>query len=68
MARGMLYYRLYFFDRFSGHIEHFREFEAESDTAALAAADSWNNGCPMELWSRDRRLKRWDVPRESDSE
>ena len=33
----MLYYRLYFMDRFSGHIDHFREFEAEDDAAALAA-------------------------------
>ena len=24
----MRYYRLYFMDRFSGHIDHFREFEA----------------------------------------
>ena len=35
----MLYYRLYFFDRFSGHIDHFREFEAESDSAAMSAAE-----------------------------
>jgi hypothetical protein len=27
-VRGMRYYRLYFMDRFSGHIDHFREFEA----------------------------------------
>ena len=33
----MLYYRLYFMDRFSGHIDHFREFEAEDDAAALAS-------------------------------
>ena len=28
---GMPYYRLDFMDRFSGHIDHFREFEAEDD-------------------------------------
>lgn len=56
----MLYYRLYFFDRFSGHIEHFREFEAESDSAAIDLADGWANGAVMELWNRERRLKRWD--------
>jgi hypothetical protein len=55
----MLYYRLYFFDRFSGHIDHFREFEAESDDAAVALADGWSDGRAMELWNRDRRLKRW---------
>jgi hypothetical protein len=57
---GMLYYRLYFFDRFSGHIDHFREFEAEGDAAATAVAERWSDGRPMELWNRDRRLKRWD--------
>jgi hypothetical protein len=56
----MLYYRLYFFDRFSGHIDHFREFEAESDAAAMDVAERWSDGQPTELWNRDRRLKRWD--------
>ena len=35
----MLYYRLYFMDRFSGHIDHFREFEAEDDSAAIEIAE-----------------------------
>ena len=35
----MRYYRLYFMDRFSGHIDHFREFEADDDAAALARPD-----------------------------
>ena len=56
----MLYYRLYFMDRFSGHIDHFREFEAEDDDAALALAAQWRNGAPMELWNRNRKLKHWD--------
>ena len=42
----MLYYRLYFMDRFSGHIDHFREFEAADDEAALALAEQWRNGTP----------------------
>jgi hypothetical protein len=58
----MRYYRLYFMDRFSGHIEHFREFEAEDDAAALAIAESWREPQPMELWNRQRRLKHWDDP------
>lgn len=62
----MLYYRLYYFDRFSGHIDHFREFEAEHDEAAIALAERWNDGHPMELWNRQRRLKRWDAVAESD--
>ena len=56
----MLYYRLYYFDRFSGHIDHFREFEAGGDAAALALAERWSDGRAMELWNRERRLKRWD--------
>ena len=56
----MDYYRLYFMDRFSGHIEHFREFEAEDDSAAIAVAAGMGTGAPMELWSRQRKLKHWD--------
>jgi hypothetical protein len=62
----VLYYRLYYFDRFSGHIDHFREFEAEDDAAAIAAAESWSSNGPMELWNRERRLKRWDSASGSD--
>ena len=56
----MLYYRLYFMDRFSGHIDHYREFEAENDDAALAIAEDWREGQPMELWNLHRKLKHWD--------
>ena len=56
----MRYYRLYFFDPHSGHIDHFREFESEEDSAALAIAERWGVGQVMELWNRERRLKRWD--------
>ena len=62
----MLYYRLYYFDRFSGHIDHFREFEAADDAAAIALAEQWCTGGPMELWNRERRLKRWESVRSSD--
>ena len=55
-----MYYRLYFMDRFSGHIDHFREFEAEDDVSAVAIAESWREVQPMELWNRQRKLKHWD--------
>lgn len=61
----MSYYRLYFMDRFSGHIENFREFEAEDDSAATAIANGWSNDGPMELWNRDRKLLRWEQPSDS---
>jgi hypothetical protein len=54
-------YRLYFIDRFSGHIETSREFHAEDDAAAIAAASHLRNGQPMELWSRDRKVRRWEA-------
>jgi hypothetical protein len=60
------YYRLYFMDRFSGHIDHFREFEADGDDAALASAEAWREDQPMELWNRERKLKHWDTPNASD--
>lgn len=56
----MHYYRLYFMHRFSGHIDHFREFEAENDDAACAVAEKWREGGPMELWNRERKLRHWD--------
>ena len=55
----MPYYRLYFLDRFSGHIEHFREFEADHDDAALAIAEGWRDDKPVELWNRNRKLRNW---------
>jgi hypothetical protein len=58
----MRYYRLYYLDRGSGHIDHFREFEAEDDPAALVTAEGWRENRPMELWNRQRKLKRWDTP------
>jgi hypothetical protein len=47
-------------DRYSGHIDHFREFEAEDDSAAIEIAAGWANGRAMELWNRHRKLKRWE--------
>lgn len=59
----MSHYRLYFMDRFSGHIDHVREFESVDDAGAITAADEWHNGGPMELWSRHHKLRRWDHSR-----
>ena len=56
----MAYYRLYFMDRFSGHIDHFREFEAADDDAAVAVAERWREDRPMELWNLERKLRQWD--------
>jgi hypothetical protein len=29
----------------------------------MDVAEGWSDGRPMELWNRDRRLKRWDYAR-----
>jgi hypothetical protein len=57
----MAYYRLYFFDRFSGHIAHFREFEAPGDASAVAQSAGWRELDAMELWRGQRKLKRWEA-------
>lgn len=62
----MRYYRLYFMDRFSGHIDQFREYEAEDDESALAIAEGWREDRPMELWNHQRKLKHWNSPATSD--
>ena len=54
-------YRLYFMDRFTGHIETRREFFAEDDAAAMAIADQLSSGRPMELWEGEHKLKRWEA-------
>ena len=53
-------YRLYFMDRFSGHIDHRRDFIASDDAHAIEIAQSWYDGAPMELWLGGRKLKRWE--------
>ena len=54
----MTYYRLYFFDG-SNHIEHFREFEANSDVEALRQSEDWRDVHAMELWSGGRKVSNW---------
>ena len=57
----MAYYRLYFFDRFSGHIDDFREFEAPGDASAVAQSAGWRELEAMELWRGNRKVKRWEA-------
>jgi len=57
----MAYYRLYFFDRFSGHIDHLREFEAPGDASAVAQSAGWRELEAMELWRGHRKVKRWEA-------
>lgn len=56
----MAYFRLYFLDR-SNHIEHFHEFEALTDDAAVAQSEEWRGAEAMELWSGRRRVRSWEA-------
>ena len=56
----MAYYRLYFLDGHN-HIEHFREFEAPTDAAAIAQSAEWRGLNAMELWSERRKVRSWEA-------
>jgi hypothetical protein len=60
-AAHMAGYRLYFMDRFSGHIDNRREFLADGDAQAVAIAQLWHDGSPMELWLGEHKLRRWEA-------
>lgn len=53
-------YRLYFMNEL-GHIERAGEFDADDDTAAIAAVDRARGNTPAELWCRTHKVKRWDA-------
>jgi hypothetical protein len=54
-------YRLYYMDRFSGHIDNRREFVADGDFQAITIAERWRDGNPMELWLGEHKLRRWEA-------
>lgn len=54
----MSYYRLYFMDAFSGHIEGFEDFEASTDEEAVAAALDHEGLRALELWCQHRKVAR----------
>ena len=58
-VRLMAYYRLYFFDDQCGHIINCRQVEAEHDAAAIAFAERWWWGGPIELWHDAIKVKAW---------
>lgn len=52
-------YRLYFLDE-ANHIRGVAEFQCDDDQSASAQAESHADGRRMELWSRDRFVRRFD--------
>ena len=54
----MLDYRLYFLDE-AGHIQGVVEFDCANDADAIAHAKTYADGRAMELWLRDRWIRRF---------
>ena len=57
----MASYRLKFLVAFSGKATLSRDFEAETDAAAIAYADDARGMTAMELWNEERKVKRWEA-------
>lgn len=55
-------YRLYYLDRWNGHIEEVEEFAAPGDGEAIAAAATRGDHRARELWHGHHKLKHWDEP------
>jgi hypothetical protein len=54
----MLDYRLYFLDD-ADHIQGVVEFDCAGDAEAIAHAKTYADGRAMELWRRDRWIRRF---------
>lgn len=53
----MVYYRLYFLNPHSGHIDGFEEYHATDDVAATERAAEYCGDVPLELWSGRRKIR-----------
>ena len=57
-----MYYRLYFMNCGSGHIDRIEEIEAADDVEAVRTAAGRDAGDqPLELWQERRKVKRFEV-------
>ena len=56
-------YRLYFMDRFTGHIVGAapRVLRGRPTRQPWSIAESWGAGQPMEPWEGEHKLKRWEA-------
>lgn len=54
----MPYYRLYFVNQQSGHIERFEEMDAADDAEAMAQAEPFEGEHALELWCERRKVAR----------
>jgi hypothetical protein len=56
------YYRLYFLDPHTGHIDRFEEFDAAGDSEAVGRAGDMQRDVPLELWSGRRKVRHLPSP------
>ncbi len=55
----MAFYRLYFMNQSTDHIEAVREFEAADDSDAIMIAEGWRKDSRGELWCAERKIRSW---------
>jgi hypothetical protein len=53
------WYRIYFFDR-GGHIGRALDIECEDDQDAVRQMDEHKHAYAVELWQRERRIRRFE--------
>ena len=56
----MTFYRLYFMNPHSGHIDDFAAFDSPDDDSAAALASEQVGHRPLELWDDGRKVRRFD--------
>jgi hypothetical protein len=56
------YYRLYFLNAVSGHIDRFEEYDVDDDAAAIERAERRCGAVPLELWSGGRKVRHFALP------
>ncbi len=60
METGVAYYRLYMMSRTGEHIASVQEIEAVDDLEAIRIAAREAGPQPLELWCRNRKVKRFE--------
>lgn len=57
----MPYYRFYYMNQSSGHIERFEEFETPDDVEAVRTVSPSAGEQPLELWCENRKIQRFEA-------